>query len=60
MNTGEMQLQQKQQVALAALDRVREDSVLGVGTGSTVNCFIEALAERRFRLEAAILLTIKY
>ncbi|MGD8346334.1 MAG: ribose-5-phosphate isomerase RpiA [Lysobacterales bacterium] len=54
MITGDTQFQQKQQVALAALDRVREDSVLGVGTGSTVNCFIEALAERRFRLEAAV------
>jgi len=54
MTTGNTQFEQKQQVALAALDRVREDSVLGVGTGSTVNCFIEALAERRFRLEAAV------
>jgi len=54
MTMGNTQFEQKQQVALAALDRVREDSVLGVGTGSTVNCFIEALAERRFRLEAAV------
>jgi ribose 5-phosphate isomerase A len=54
MTMGDTQFEQKQQVALAALDRVREDSVLGVGTGSTVNCFIEALAKRRFRLEAAV------
>jgi len=54
MNTGDTQFEQKRRVALAALDRVREDSVLGVGTGSTVNCFIEALVERKFRLEAAV------
>jgi ribose 5-phosphate isomerase A len=33
---------------------VREDSVLGVGTGSTVNCFIDALAASGLRLEAAV------
>ena len=45
---------QKMQVAHAALAFVREDSVLGVGTGSTVNCFIDALAARGKRLEAAV------
>jgi len=33
---------------------VRPDSVLGVGTGSTVNCFIEALAASGIRVEAAV------
>ena len=44
---------QKMQVARAALAFVREDSVLGVGTGSTVNCFIDALAKSGKRIEAA-------
>jgi ribose 5-phosphate isomerase A len=45
---------QKQQVAKAALDWVRPDCVLGVGTGSTVNCFIDALADSGIRIEAAV------
>ncbi len=45
---------QKQQVARAALDWVRPDCVLGVGTGSTVNCFIDALAASGIRIEAAV------
>ncbi len=45
---------QKQQVAEAALRWVRQESILGVGTGSTVNCFIEALAASRIRVEAAV------
>jgi ribose 5-phosphate isomerase A len=45
---------QKQQVAQAALKFVRPDTILGVGTGSTVNCFIEALAASGIRLEAAV------
>ena len=54
MTTPEQQQHQKQQVAEAALSHVRSDSVLGVGTGSTVNCFIEALAASGMRLEAAV------
>jgi ribose 5-phosphate isomerase A len=53
--TGPDQQQiQKQQVAQAALKFVRPDMVLGVGTGSTVNCFIKALAASGIRLEAAV------
>ena len=48
------QLDLKRRVAAAALDRVRADSLLGVGTGSTVNCFIDALAASGKRLEAAV------
>ena len=48
------QLKQKQRVAQAALAFVEPDSVLGVGTGSTVNCFIDALAASRTRIEAAV------
>jgi ribose 5-phosphate isomerase A len=53
--TGPDQQQiQKQQVAQAAMKFVRSDMVLGVGTGSTVNCFIEALAASGVRIEAAV------
>jgi len=54
MTESDQQQLQKQQVAEAALRWVRSDSVLGVGTGSTVNCFIEALAASRIRVEAAV------
>lgn len=54
MTNADKQQQQKQQVAEAALAWVREDSVLGIGTGSTVNCFIDALAASGLRLEAAV------
>jgi len=54
MTIDNRQQEQKQQVAAAALKWVREDSVLGVGTGSTVNCFIEALGNSGIRLEAAV------
>lgn len=48
------QQEQKRQVAEAALAWVEEDSVLGVGTGSTVNCFIDALGASGKRIEAAV------
>jgi len=54
MINADQALQQKQQVASAALAWVRPDSVLGVGTGSTVNCFIDALAANGTRIEAAV------
>lgn len=38
----------------AALDYVKPDSIIGVGTGSTVNCFIEALINSGIRVEAAV------
>jgi len=54
MTEANRQQIQKQQVAQAALEFVRPDTVLGVGTGSTVTCFIEALATSGIRLEAAV------
>lgn len=54
MSNDERQIQMKKQVARAALEWVRNDAVLGVGTGSTVNCFIDALADSGIRLEAAV------
>lgn len=46
--------QLKRLVGEAALDHVRADSIIGVGTGSTVNCFIEALINSGIRIEAAV------
>ena len=50
MNQNEL----KRLVGKAALEHVRDDSVIGVGTGSTVNCFIEALATSNIRIDAAV------
>ncbi len=44
----------KQAAAEAALEFVTEDTVIGVGTGSTVNFFIDALAARRGRIRGAV------
>ena len=44
----------KKAAAEAALAYVEDDSVVGVGTGSTVNCFIDALAARRARINATV------
>ncbi len=41
-------------VARAALEHVEEGMVLGVGTGSTVNAFIDELASAGIRLEGAV------
>jgi len=44
----------KQRAAEAALDYLPEDEVIGVGTGSTVNRFIDALAGSRLRVRGAV------
>lgn len=44
----------KRLAALAALDHLVPDEVLGVGTGSTVNFFIDALAAHRDRIAGAV------
>jgi ribose 5-phosphate isomerase A len=44
----------KQKVAEAALQYVVEDAVVGVGSGSTVNLFIDALAKMKGRIEGAV------
>ncbi len=46
--------QLKRLVGEAALDHVQPDSIIGVGTGSTVNCFIEAPINSGIRIEAAV------
>ncbi len=44
----------KQLVAKAALKYVEDDAVIGVGSGSTVNFFIEALATIKGRIDGAV------
>ncbi len=44
----------KKQAAEAALQYVQEDTIVGVGTGSTVNFFIDSLASMKGRIEGAV------
>ena len=46
--------EQKRQAAQVALRYVEEDAILGVGTGSTVALFIEALAASGIRIAGAV------
>ncbi len=44
----------KKSAALAALDYIEDGSIVGVGTGSTVNHFIDGLARMRERIRGAV------
>ena len=44
----------KKAVALAALEYIESGMVIGVGTGSTANCFIDALAKIKGKLDGAV------
>jgi len=44
----------KQAVARAALEYVVPDSIIGIGTGSTANFFIDYLAEMKGRIEGTV------
>jgi ribose 5-phosphate isomerase A len=46
--------EKKKRVALAALEHIGNDAVIGVGSGSTVNYFIKALAAHRRRVSGAV------
>ena len=46
--------EKKKQVAEAALAYVEDDSIVGVGTGSTVNFFIKCLASIKHRIDGAV------
>ncbi len=50
MNQDEL----KKEVAKVAVDYITDDSIVGVGTGSTVNFFIEELAKIKHRIEGAV------
>lgn len=54
LNQHQSQDQLKQAAARAALEFVPEDAIVGVGTGSTVNFFIQELASRKARIEGAV------
>ena len=44
----------KQLAAEAALEYITDDMIVGVGTGSTVNYFIDALAAQKLRIRGAV------
>ncbi|MCC6208129.1 MAG: ribose-5-phosphate isomerase RpiA [Gammaproteobacteria bacterium] len=46
--------EQKKQAAEAALDDIEAGAVVGVGTGSTANFFIDALARIKHRIEGTV------
>lgn len=50
MNADDM----KKAVAIAALEWVEENTIIGVGTGSTANHFIDALADSNLKIEGAV------
>lgn len=44
----------KRKAAIAALSYIKDDMVVGIGTGSTVNCLIDELAKIKHRIEACV------
>lgn len=44
----------KRLAAVAAIDYLRDDMIVGVGTGSTVNLFIDAMASANLRVRGAV------
>lgn len=44
----------KKAAAIAAIDFVEDDSIIGVGTGSTINYFIDALESIKSKVEGAV------
>ena len=49
-----MSNQKKQLVAEAAIEFIEPGWVVGVGTGSTANCFIDELAKMKYDIDAAV------
>ncbi|WP_444996186.1 ribose-5-phosphate isomerase RpiA [Aliikangiella sp. IMCC44359] len=50
MNQHELKIE----AAKAALKYIQDDEVIGIGTGSTVNCFIDLLSAHKHRIKAAV------
>lgn len=48
------QLEMKKLAAQAALNYVKPDTIIGLGSGSTVNCFIEALGTMKNQIKGAV------
>ncbi len=44
----------KQAVARAAIDYVQAGSIVGIGTGSTANCFIDELAKIKHKIDGTV------
>ena len=51
--------EQKQAVAHEAIKYVEDDAVIGVGSGSTANLFIDELAKVKHRIKGAVASSIK-
>jgi ribose 5-phosphate isomerase A len=54
MNKDSSKERQKQMAAEAAIQYIPQDSIIGVGTGSTVNYFINALAKIKRKIQGAV------
>jgi len=50
----DQQQQLKIEAARAALKYIQDDQLIGIGTGSTVNCFIELLKDHTHRIKGAV------
>ncbi|MDQ7048471.1 MAG: ribose-5-phosphate isomerase RpiA [Enterobacterales bacterium] len=50
----DQQHQLKIEAARAALKYIEDDQIIGIGTGSTVNCFIELLKDHTHRIKGAV------
>ena len=48
------QQEMKKIAAKAALAFVTPDTIVGVGSGSTVNCFIDELASMKYKIKVAV------
>jgi ribose 5-phosphate isomerase A len=44
----------KQQVAIKALEYIEDEQIIGIGSGSTVDAFIEALVKVKSRIDACV------
>jgi len=53
-STAMTQDEMKKAAALKALEFIKNDTIVGVGTGSTVNHFIDALATMKDKIEGAV------
>ena len=51
--------EQKQAVARAAISYVVDDAWIGVGSGSTANCFVDELAKIKGRIKGAVASSVK-
>ena len=48
------QVEKKNKVAEAALEYIENGQIVGIGSGSTVNCFINMLDKVKSKIEAVV------